>query len=114
MGEPNPTNRPSQTSEPLDYATRVGEYPRPTAHPRLVLPILLLTALAGIWSIIIGVTSLGDIWLFGVLQIAAGICLCWGTIGKLSAANVRPKSALALLLPAILILAGAGLFAHRL
>jgi hypothetical protein len=78
---------------PLGYGTHVGAYPQPKAppppHPRIAVLLISLAALAGVWSIILGVTFLGDAWLIGVLLIAAGVCLCWGTIGKTSARGRR-------------------------
>ena len=103
-GEPEPKSTDGQRDSTLDYATRVGAYPQKTAHPPLVLFVLMLTALAGIWSVIIGTTSLGDFRLVGLLQIGAGMCLCWGTIGKLSATNLRPKGALGVLVPGVVML----------
>jgi hypothetical protein len=83
-------------------------------HPPLIPVLLLLTALGGIWSIILGVMSLGDVWIFGLLLIGAGACVCWATLGKLAAAKIRPKGAFVLLLAGIAAYAIAIVLAQKL
>ena len=98
-----PTVRSHSKEQPatLDYARYAGEYPQPRFHSRLVVLLVLAAALVGVWSIIVGALCLGDAWGFGLPLIAAGACLGWATIGKLSAASCRPKAALFLILPSI-------------
>jgi hypothetical protein len=80
----------------------------------LVAFLVLGTALAGVWSIVLGAVSLGDAWVFGLLLIAAGTCLCWATIGKLAAASTRLKAALVLLLSGMALYFPVAVMAHLL
>jgi hypothetical protein len=96
----------------LDYATQVGEYPTPRPHPGVALWLIGLTALAGIWSTILGLFYSID-WLACAGQlVGGGVLLCWATIGKLSAANIRLRSALLILTIAIGFEAGATVVAN--
>jgi len=81
----------------LGYARHVGEYPQLQSHHWIIVALIGLAALAGVWSIILGAMSLGDAWLFGILLTVGGVCLCWATLGKLSAKGMRLRAALVLL-----------------
>jgi hypothetical protein len=113
---PDPTDdrRPEMERATLGYARYVGEYPTPRRHRRLVVLLLLATALAGIWSIILGTVTLGDAWVFGLLLIAGGTCLCWATIGKLAAASTQLKAAIVLLLAGMAMYFPVAVMAHLL
>jgi hypothetical protein len=100
-----PPDKPESAASPtpLVYATHVGQYPQLQDHPRYVVILIALAGLAGVWSIILGVFSLSDLWFFGLLLIGAGICLCWGTVGKLSSKGMRLRAAMLLLISSIAI-----------
>jgi hypothetical protein len=94
-----PDNKPKVVPPPikLDYATHVGAYPIPQPPPRVAVLLVGLAALTALWSILLGVASLGDLTIFGWALIGAGVFLFWGTFGKLSAKRTRPKAALLVL-----------------
>jgi hypothetical protein len=110
----NIDDKPKADSHPLGYATHVGEYPQLQTHPRFVVLLIALTALGGVWSIILGAMSLGDAWKFGLLLIGAGLCLCAATLGKLSAKSLRLRAAILLLTLGIAIYVPVIVIADRL
>lgn len=98
---------------PLDYATRLGPYVSPPRHSALALCLIGVTAIAGIWSIILGMFYLGDWPSCAGLLIGGGGLLCCATIGKLSASKLRLRSALLTLRLAVGLELGATVAANR-
>ncbi|HEX4795866.1 MAG TPA: hypothetical protein VH370_18910 [Humisphaera sp.] len=96
-GEPTHDSGDKPQPTMLGYARHVGEYPQLQSHHWVIVLLIGLAALAGVWSIILGAMSLGDAWLFGILLTVGGVCLCWATLGKLSAKGMRLRAALLLL-----------------
>jgi hypothetical protein len=103
----------TQKPRPLDYATQVGAYPTPRPHPGIALWLIGFTVLAGVWSIILGLFYCIDWRACAGQLIAGGVLLCWATVGKLSASNIRLRSALLILTIAIGFEAGATVVANR-
>jgi hypothetical protein len=110
-----PGDKPSAAPQPLplSYGRHVGEYPQPRNHPPMIVLLIGLTALAGVWSIVFGAMSLGDAWLFGVLLVGGGACLCWATLGKLGAKGMRLRAAILLLAVSIMLYAPVIVVAHQ-
>ena len=102
-GEPIPKSDGQSPPKILGYARHVGAYPQMQSHHWLMVTLIGLAALAGIWSIILGAMSLGDAWLFGILLTVGGVCLCWATLGKLSAKGMRLRAALLLLILSVVM-----------
>ena len=96
----------------LEYAAPEIRQDAKAVHPPVIFLFIVLTALAGVWSTVLGLTCVGDLWEVGLLLIASGVCLCWGAVGKLSASNLRPGAAIALLLPGVAISVLAAAISH--
>jgi hypothetical protein len=103
----------SKEPHPLNYATRIGVYPSPKRHPAIVVCIIGLTALAGVWAIILGIFFSIDWPACAVPLAVGGLGLCWATLGHLSAAHIRLRPALLLLTIAVAFEARATFVANR-
>ena len=85
----------------LGYATPVGPHPSAQRHSPLALCLIGITAIAGIWSVILGLFYVADWPKCAGPLIGGGVLLCWATVGKLSAPNLRLRSALIILTLAV-------------
>ena len=96
----------------LHYATPIDPEPIQPQRPAGIVWLIGITALVSIWSLIVGVFYLIDIWFLGAAMATAAVFSIWATLGKLSAKRLRLAPAALLLALAAAIDVGIVLLTH--